>query len=67
MEKFNFSPFFTDLTDKASFDKTKFWVDQLKSAEPVSAKLGILRTVEMTSVVFLSLSPIHLTMYHFAL
>jgi len=27
---------YTDLTDNASFDKVKFWVDQLKAAEPVS-------------------------------
>ena len=27
---------YTDLTDNTSFDKVKFWVDQLKAAEPVS-------------------------------
>ena len=29
----------TDLTDSSSFDKAKYWVGQLKSAEPVSSKL----------------------------
>ena len=32
---------FADLTDSSSFDKTKYWVDQLKAAEPVSAMLHI--------------------------
>ena len=35
---------YTDLTDNASFDKVKFWVDQLKAAEPVSclkSSLGV--------------------------
>ena len=55
---------FTDLTDKTSFDKVKFWVDQLKAAEPVSTKLGILLTTEITSTLFISLSPIYSILYH---
>lgn len=31
-----FSTFSVDLTDDGSFTKAKFWVDQLKDAEPVS-------------------------------
>ena len=36
-----------DLTDRTSFDKAKYWVDQLKAAEPVSIYLnGVLVSKE---------------------
>ena len=45
----------TDLTDSSSFDKAKYWVGQLKSAEPVSSKLKKLDSIFKTFLLLVSL------------